>query len=112
MLRDQRLYLQDIYDACTKIENYSNSITYREFCNDSKTVDAILHNLMVIGEASKNLSLPFIEKHSQIPWKKIKGLRDIIAHQYFGLDYPLLWDIAKTKVPDLYSAIKQELASL
>jgi hypothetical protein len=83
-------------------------MSYGDFCKDQRTVDAILHNLLVIGEASKNLSNRFISKHDSIPWKKIKGLRDIIAHQYFGLDYPLLWDVVSTKIPELLSALSRE----
>lgn len=109
MSREERLYLQDIHECCQKISSYSLSITYSDFCKDHKTVDAILYNLFVIGEAVKNLSGSFFEKHPDIPWKKIKGMRDIIAHQYFGLDYPLLWDIIKTKIPDLFSIIRKEL---
>ena len=70
-----------------------------------------MHNLLVIGEAAKNLSKRFFEKTPDIPWQKIKGLRDIIAHQYFGLDYPLLWDIVKTKIPELQLAINKEVHS-
>jgi uncharacterized protein with HEPN domain len=65
-------------------------LNYGTFCKDQRTIDAILHNLFVIGEAAKNLSPKFLAKYSSIPWKKIKGLRDIIAHQYFGIDYPLI----------------------
>jgi uncharacterized protein with HEPN domain len=78
--RDKNLYLQEIYDCCQKILEYSKQLSYSDFCKDTKTIDAILHNLLVIGETSKNLSQQFLEKHPAIPWKKIKGLRDIIAH--------------------------------
>ena len=110
MSRDEKLYLLDIIECCKKISEYSKSITYRDFCNDSRTMDAILHNLLVIGEASKHLSNHFVEKYPSIPWKRIKGLRDIIAHQYFGLDYPLLWDVVKIKIPELQSAIQKNYA--
>ncbi len=109
MSRDEKLYLHDIYECCEKILEYSKSISYGDFCNDRRTVDAILHNLLIIGEASKNLSKHFIEKYPGIPWKKIKGLRDIIAHQYFGIDYPMLWDIVKAKIPELQSAIHKDI---
>ncbi len=110
MSRDEQLYLQDIFDCCQRILKYSKALSYKDFCNDQRTVDAILHNLLVIGEASKNLSNQFTEKHASIPWKKIKGLRDIIAHQYFGLDYPLLWDIVQTKIPELNLIMNQAMS--
>lgn len=110
MSRDERLYLQDIYECCQKVLEYSKSSSYRDFCTDQKTIDAVLHNLLVIGEATKSLPVNLFERYPEIPWKKIKGLRDIIAHQYFGLDYPLIWDIVKTRIPDLQMVIHTELS--
>ena len=111
MSRDERLYIKDIHECCQRILDYSKALDYGKFCKDQRTVDAILHNLLVIGEATKNLALRFLEKHPAIPWKKIKGLRDIIAHQYFGIDYPLIWDITINKIPQLEKILNTEVLS-
>jgi uncharacterized protein with HEPN domain len=104
--RNVKLYLHDILGACQKIHLYSNNLNYKTFCKDQKTVDAVLHNLLVIGEAVKFMPKDIYQKHPEIQWTQVKGLRNIIAHEYFGLDYGLLWDIVITKIPDLLTVVE------
>jgi uncharacterized protein with HEPN domain len=86
MPRDFRLYLQDIFDACRKIREYTLSRDFESFKADSRTFDAVLRNLEIIGEAVKNVPEEVRDRNPQIAWKKIAGLRIILAHAYFAVD--------------------------
>ena len=82
-------------------------ITYDSFQDDRKTVDAVVRNLEIIGEASKKIPPEIKEKISTIEWRKIAGLRDILIHEYFGVDEEILWDIVENKIPELKKAIQK-----
>jgi uncharacterized protein with HEPN domain len=106
-MRDYRLYLDDIIAAIKKIEKYSKGLTIQGLKKKSLVIDGIARNLEIIGEAAKNIPYPVKEKHPDIEWKKIAGLRDILAHEYFGVDVEVLWDIIKNKLPDLKKKISR-----
>jgi len=93
MPRDYKLYLQDILEACGKIQAYTSGHGLESFKADSKIFDAVLRNLEVIGEAAKNVPEEVQNRETQIGWKRIKGLRTILAHAYFGVDAEIVWDI-------------------
>jgi uncharacterized protein with HEPN domain len=101
MPRDSRVYLEDILDATRKITAYTGSLSKAAFREDEKTIDAVVRNLEVIGEAVKKLPEDLCAQHSAVEWKKIAGLRDILIHEYFGLDAEIVWDIVQNKVPVL-----------
>ncbi|OPX29275.1 MAG: hypothetical protein B1H08_04200 [Candidatus Omnitrophica bacterium 4484_171] len=104
--RDLRLFLKDMFVSVQKIQKYAKGKSYKEFTNDSLLVDGTVRNLEVIGEAVKNIPLNFRKKHPGIEWKKIAGLRDILIHEYFGIDYEILWDIVKNKIPHLNKQLR------
>jgi len=110
MLRNPKIYLQDISTSCGKIERYIHNLSSVEFLNDDKTVDAVIRNLTVIGEAAKNLPAAIRERYAQVEWRKIAGLRDLLIHKYFGIDDDLLWNIANLKIPPLREQIEEILA--
>jgi len=97
--RDLRLYLEDILRACDKIGRYTLGLCQEEFSRADQVVDAVARNLEVIGEASKCLPDDLRLRYGDVPWRKMAGLRDVIAHGYFGLDVDLLWDIVQRDVP-------------
>ena len=99
MPRDSRVYLEDILEATRKITAYTGSLSKAAFLEDEKTIDAVVRNLEVIGEAVKKLPEDLRAHHSAVEWKKIAGLRDILIHEYFGLDAEIVWDIVQNKVP-------------
>lgn len=101
MPRDFNLYLNDIKAACEKIIRYTANLTQEQFIKDEILYDAILRNLMIIGEAAKNLPDDTKKQYSNVEWKKICGLRDILAHVYFGIDNYILWDVVSIKIPAL-----------
>ncbi len=112
MKRDSRLYLDDIFDAIEKIQNYVEGLTFEQFSEDSKTVDAIVRNFEIIGEATKRIPLETKEKYPQIPWKMMAGTRDKLIHEYFGVNLQVMWKAAKEDLPPLKRSIKRLLQKL
>lgn len=103
--RNWMLFIEDIVESIRKIDEYIKKIEYKQFAEDEKTVDAVVRNLEIIGEASKNIPGEIKEKYKEINWKGIAGLRDRIVHQYFGIDLELIWFIIKNEL----SPIKDKL---
>ena len=85
MLRDYRLYLQDILEACENVRHYSSGMNLEEFSADKKTIDAVVRNLEIIGEAVKNVPNELLQNRPEIEWKRIARFRDVIVHRNFGL---------------------------
>lgn len=112
MPRDYKLYLHDILDSCKKIGQYTESYNLESFKSDAKTLDAVLRNLEVIGEAAKNVPQEVRSINPQIDWKKVTGLRIILAHAYFGVDAEIIWDIIQNELPDLRGGVEKILASI
>ena len=107
-MRDCKLYLDDILEATARIERYTKGLTLERLRKDNLTIDGVVRNLEIIGEAAKNIPANVKEKHPVIEWKKIAGLRDILAHEYYGIDLEIIWDIVENKLP----VLKKEIARL
>ena len=103
--RDWRLYADDIVEACGKIRRFIAGMDYDTFAADERTRDAVVRNLEVIGEAAKHLPEEVTGKAPQIPWRLICGMRDVLAHAYFGLSLKVVWDTATTQVEQLETAV-------
>lgn len=103
------MYLEDIQTAMSRIAEYIEELTFADFKKDYKTVDAVIRNFEVIGEASKNLPTKFKEKYNEIPWTEMYLLRNKVSHEYFGVDYEIIWDIALNYLPENKSQIDEIL---
>jgi len=101
------LLLDDICEAIDRIEQYISGMSFDVFSKDRKSVDAVVRNLEIIGEASNRLPADFKNSHSQIEWHKVVGLRHRIVHEYFGIDLQIVWQILKKDLPSLREAISQ-----
>jgi uncharacterized protein with HEPN domain len=104
--RDWRQYLDDIRVSCSKIIRFTQGMSLADFRSDEKTYDAVLRNLEVIGEAAKHVPDAIRETMPAVPWRKISGLRDIVAHAYFGVDDSIVWDVVQNKVPELLASLE------
>lgn len=112
MQKECKVYLDDIVESIEKIEKYTTNISYEKFAEDSLLVDGVIRNLEIIGEAVKNLPAQIKTKYPDIEWKKIAGLRDILIHEYFGVNLEIIWDVVANKVPELKTSIKKILEEL
>ena len=110
MLRDFRLYLDDILEAVQQIRAYVADRSEEVFTKDRKTQDAVIRNLEIIGEAAKNLSANLRKSHSAVPWKDLMGMRDKMIHHYFGINYEIVWQIAKEELAGLLPRLEEILA--
>ena len=91
--RNPNLLIEDIIDSTNKIIAYTKGMTYDEFIKDNKTVDAVIRNFEIIGEATNRLPDTFKEQYPNINWHKIRGFRKRIVHDYMGIDYSIVWEI-------------------
>lgn len=106
-MREFEDILDDIILACGRINEYCQNLTEEEFIADSKTVDAVIRNLEVIGEAIKQIPDWARTNHPDIPWRMIAGLRDILIHAYFGVDVLIIWSIASSEIEPLIAAVNE-----
>ncbi len=105
--RNARLLLGDMLEAIDKIRRYTGSLSFDAFMKDDKTIDAVLHNLQIIGEATNRLPEEFTENHSDIEWYKIIGLRHRVVHDYFGVDLEIVWQILQHDLGVFESQIRK-----
>jgi uncharacterized protein with HEPN domain len=104
--RDLVLLLEDILEASLKIKRYSNGLNFEAFIDDDKTMDAVVRNFEIIGEAANRLSDDFRISNPQIEWDRIRGFRNRIVHEYFGIDYEIIWDIIENDLDTLIQQIE------
>jgi uncharacterized protein with HEPN domain len=109
MLRDYRAYLEDILEAASAAREYVAGMTREDLAQDRRTRDAVIRNLEIVGEAAKKLPAETKRSHPEVEWKKIAGLRDILIHDYFGIDMDIVWDVVQNKLPPLADQVRRIL---
>ena len=115
MKKDVKVFIQDIIESIKLIESYVKGVGVEEFLDEDDNIqmkDAIIRRLEIIGEAVKNIPDDFKKRHSDIPWKNISGMRDVLIHEYFGVKLERVWKTAKEDLPELRRAISKILREI
>ena len=112
MQKEPKLFLEDILAAAAKVEKYTDGLSYDKFIDNDLVSDAVIKNILVIGEATKNISDEIRQLNPQIEWRKMAGMRDMIIHGYFSINYRIVWDVVKNKIPELKKQVEQLLQEL
>lgn len=106
MQKDPLIYIGHILDCILKIKKFTLNISEGEFLKNDLIQDAVIRNLEILGEATKNISPEIRSNHPEIPWKKMSGLRDKLIHDYVGVDLNSVWNVITDAIPDLEENLK------
>lgn len=109
--RDTLLLLEDMLHAAQKIKRYTLDLDFDSFISDEKTLDAVVRNFEVIGEAANRIDQEFRDENPEIEWKRIRGFRNRIVHEYFGIDYEIVWEIIENYLDELINWLETILDS-
>jgi len=101
------MYIDDLLLAMSRISEYISEHTFESFKKDYKTVDAVIRNFEIIGEASKNIPAELKSKYTNVPWAEMYLLRNKVSHEYFGIDYEIIWDVAFNHLPENKAQIEE-----
>ena len=105
--RDIQLYLADILDSCNAVTEYVAGITFEDFCNDRRTYSAVIREFEIIGEAVGKLPEELKQRRSDVEWQDIKDFRNLLIHEYFGVDLEIVWKVIQDDLPDLMDAVRE-----
>ena len=94
-------YLDDIRSAIAEIEEFTQGMSYDTFVTDRKTINAVIRSLEVLGEATKHIPAAFRQKNPDVPWSKMAGMRDVLIHDYMGVDLKTVWKVAQERLPEI-----------
>ena len=109
--RNWRMRVEDILVCIEKIKAYTQGMSYEQFCADGKSVDAVIRNLEIIGEAAGYIPLEIQEKHPELAWLEMRGMRNIMAHEYFGISLPIIWRAIEQDLTPLADGLNRLLKS-
>ncbi len=103
-------YLADILGSIAEVEEFVAGMAFEEFAADKKTINAVIRSLEVLGEASKHIPAAFRNKHPDVPWSKMAGMRDVLIHDYMGVDLKTVWKVAQERLPEISPLIDSLVA--
>lgn len=109
--REWRLRVEDMLEAIGRIEEFVQGVDLGAFLKDRKTSDAIIRNLEIIGEAARNVPDEAASRYPEVPWKKAREMRNVLAHAYFGVDLPTVWKTIQEDLPPLKARLREVLRS-
>ena len=109
-MKNVRPYLEHILQECDFLIQMSSRMRYEEFVQDPVSTRAVVRSLEIIGEAVKHLPQPFRERYPHIPWREMAGMRDKLIHEYFGVNYAIVWETVTRDIPKLREQIAEVLA--
>jgi uncharacterized protein with HEPN domain len=107
--RDWRIRVKDIFDCMDKIDRYVRGMDLEAFVKDDKTVDAVVRNLITIGEAAGQLPAEITARYPEVPWDDIKGMRNIVVHVYFGVSLKIIWQTTLKNLPEFRAQLERIL---
>jgi len=105
--REYRDYLHDIFESINDVASFIEGMSYKDFLLDKKTINAVVRSIEIIGEAANHIPKSVKDNSPDIPWKEIVGMRNKIAHEYFGINNKIVWDTAKRYLPKLRTQMKK-----
>ena len=108
--RDWRFRVRDILAAVRAIADYTDGMTLAEFVGDARTMDAVVRNLMTMGESIRWIPEPILDAHPNVPWRTLRGMRNVVVHEYFGVDPGILWETVRSDLPPLEADLEAVLA--
>jgi uncharacterized protein with HEPN domain len=109
--RDWRFRVRDILGAVRSVAVYTEGMTYEEFCADQRTVDAVVRNLMMMGESIRWIPEAVLDDYPEVPWRVMRAVRNVVVHEYFGVDSHILWATVQYDLPPLVSKLEDVLVS-
>jgi len=112
MQREPSVSLEDILSAAVKIEKFTRGISYDDFVDNDLISDAVIKNILVIGEATKNITIEIKKMNPEVEWRKMAGMRDVMIHGYFSVNYRIVWDVVQNKIPPLRQQVEQLLKEI
>jgi uncharacterized protein with HEPN domain len=104
--REWQLRVEDILEAIARIERYTSHLTFETFVASELVIDAVVRNFIVIGEAARHIPPEIEARHPQLPWSRMRGMRNVVVHAYFGVDASILWETIQHDLPPLAPALR------
>ena len=107
--RDILDYLEDIQQSIVEVSEFTQDMTFKQFSQDKKTINAVIRSIEVMGEAAKKIPEQIRIRYKEIPWKRMTGMRDKVIHEYFGIDLKILWKTTKIDIPSIKPIIESAI---
>ena len=109
--RNWQMRIADIIEAIEKVLSYVEGMTFDQFVDDPKTIDAVIRNITIIGETASNVPDGVIDRNPSLPWREMRDIRNVVVHAYFGVDNKVVWDTLQIDLPPLLPDLKRLIGS-